>query len=79
MSLELERIKADSGVLSQQDRAELACYLIETLDSASGSDVENVEVAWEVEVDRRIQQIRLGEVEGVPAEQVFAELRARRK
>ncbi len=79
MSLDLERLKVDSGLLSQQERAELACYLIETLDSASEPDVEDVEAAWEVEVDRRIQQIRHGEVEGVPAEQVFAELRARRK
>lgn len=76
MSPNLERLKADSNSLTMQERAELAFYLIETLEPESDADVDD---AWEVEVDRRIQQIRLGEVGGVPADQVFAELRARRK
>ena len=71
----LERIKNDLASLSTQQRAELAQYLIETLDPIEEIDAED---AWVVEVDRRIEQVRRGEVEGKPVEQVFAEMRAKR-
>ncbi len=71
----LDRIKSDLASLSTQQRAELAQYLIETLDPIVETDAED---AWIVEVDRRIEQIRRGEVEGKPVEQVFAEMRAKR-
>jgi putative addiction module component (TIGR02574 family) len=33
------------------------------------------EAAWRTEIDRRIQEIQSGEVQGVPAEEVFAKAR----
>lgn len=32
--------------------------------------------AWELEIDRRIEEVRAGKVETIPAEQVFAEIDA---
>jgi putative addiction module component (TIGR02574 family) len=36
-----------------------------------------IEAAWAAEVDRRIAEIESGQVQGIPAEQVFAEARKR--
>ena len=75
MSLDLDRLKADSGSLSPDERAELAYHLIESLDPTTDPDAE---ARWEAEVERRVGQIRRGEVEGIAADEVFAALKARR-
>jgi putative addiction module component (TIGR02574 family) len=41
-----------------------------------GFDPGNEEV-WAVEVDRRLEEIRSGKVQGIPGEQVMADLRRR--
>jgi hypothetical protein len=51
----------------------LASFLIESLE---GRD-EDAEAAWDTELARRGQQIRSGNVAGIPAEKVFADLRAK--
>jgi putative addiction module component (TIGR02574 family) len=68
----LERLKAEAAALSSQQRAELAHFLIHSLD---GEEEEGVEAAWEAEVARRIEDIEAGRVVGIPAAQVFDELR----
>lgn len=37
----------------------------------------DIEAAWDVELARRAEMIRVGKARGEPAEQVFAELRNR--
>jgi putative addiction module component (TIGR02574 family) len=74
MSLVLERLKSELTSLTAIERAELAHFLIHTLDSEGEDDVE---AAWGVELARRSEEIKSGGVEGKPAEQVFAEIRAR--
>lgn len=44
---------------------------IETLDADDGR-ADDLEAAWEAEIDRRVEEIESGEDEGVPAEEVFA-------
>jgi len=39
-------------------------------DGDGGAD--DLDAAWEAEIDRRVAEIERGEVEGVPAEEVFA-------
>ncbi len=74
MSDTLESLKSQLGGLPSQDRAELARFLLDSLDPASDVDAE---AAWEVELSRRVAEIRAGKVVGKPADQVFAELRER--
>jgi len=50
----------------------LARFLIHSLDE--GADAE---AAWDIELSRRVEQIRSGKAVGEPAENVFADLRER--
>lgn len=67
-----EKLRAEILHLPTQDRAELAYCLLQSLDDEH--DVET-SVAWDVELERRWQEMESGEVPGEPAESVFAELR----
>jgi putative addiction module component (TIGR02574 family) len=60
------------AVLSDTDRAELAHFLIQSLQPQADADVES---AWDAELERRGNQIRTGQAAGEPAEKVFSELR----
>jgi putative addiction module component (TIGR02574 family) len=72
----LERIKEQVTQLSVHERAELAHFLLQTLDGEDQlEDEAAVEAAWEAVLVRRIADFREGRVKGIPAEQVFAELR----
>ena len=66
--------RAHGHHLSQGERAELAYALLLSLEpEGAGPDA-----AWDSELARRVAEIREGRAEGKPAEQMFAELRARR-
>ena len=60
--------------LSLRDRAELAHFLIQSLDEGHDSDAE---AAWETELTRRMMDIQNGVETGEPADTVFAQLRAK--
>jgi len=74
MSDMLAELKKNAAQLSDVERAELALSLIESLDGPADPDVEE---AWRVEIERRIGQIDRGEVELIPGDEVFAQLRRR--
>ena len=61
--------------LPAHDRARLASLLLASLE---GADLDGAE-AWDAEVARRTQQLDTGEVQGVPASEVFAEVERRLK
>ena len=67
----VEQLKTQLAALSPAERAELAYFLIHSLDEAE----DGVEAAWEAEVARRMDDIEAGRVVGIPAAQVFAEMR----
>jgi putative addiction module component (TIGR02574 family) len=67
-----EKLKAQLSQLSMQERAELAHFLIHSLDEAVDADAE---AAWDTELARRMEEIRSGNAVGEPADKVFAELR----
>jgi putative addiction module component (TIGR02574 family) len=69
-----ERIKQQLLDLCLQDRAELAHFLIQSLDDGQDPDAE---AAWDAELSRRMQDIENGVETGVPADSVFAQLRAK--
>ena len=66
------QLKPALANLPEGDRAALAAFLIQTLDTEIDHDAEE---AWAAELDRREQRIRAGLATGEPAEKVFAELR----
>jgi putative addiction module component (TIGR02574 family) len=45
--------------LSAEERAELACSLIESLDQ---SDEESVQAAWDAEIVRRMEDLKSGKI-----------------
>jgi putative addiction module component (TIGR02574 family) len=74
MSVTIDQLKSEMSTLPANERAELAHFLIESLENGPE---EGVEAAWEAELARRSEEILSGKVTGRPAEQVFAEIRAR--
>jgi putative addiction module component (TIGR02574 family) len=66
------KLKAELLNLASEDRAELAYFLIRSLEEEPDTGVQP---AWEAELERRWQEMQSGNVVGVPAEEVFAELR----
>jgi len=67
-----EKLKEQLARLSLNERAELAHFLIDSLDEGADADVE---AAWDAELARRMEEIRSGKAVGEPADKVFAELR----
>jgi hypothetical protein len=49
--------------LQENERAELAAKLIESLDSIAETDVE---AAWSMEIQERLQQLQRGQVQAIP-------------
>jgi putative addiction module component (TIGR02574 family) len=71
--LSVERYKTQLEKLSREERAELAHFLLSSLEP----EEEGAAAAWDAEISRRVAEIRSGKANGKPAEQVFAELRER--
>ena len=67
-----KELKARLALLSPQERAELAQFLIGSLDEQVDPGSE---AAWDAELARRASEIESGKAVGKPASQVFAELR----
>ena len=74
-------VKTNAQILSgidgllKQERAELAYAFVCSLEP---EQEEGAAEAWDVELSRRVAEIRVGQVVGKPAEQLFAELRQTR-
>jgi putative addiction module component (TIGR02574 family) len=73
MPLTLQELKDASSSLAPPERAELARFLLLSLDA----EEEGWADAWREELSRRLQEIHSGAVVGVPAEDVLARLRER--
>jgi putative addiction module component (TIGR02574 family) len=71
MSASLETVEAAALQLSAEERAELIERLIDTV-----LPPPTLHPAWEAEIARRIGEMDAGLVEGIPAEKVFADMRA---
>ncbi len=72
METRLKILTNEALGLEVEQKAELAHILISSLDEKPRQDVGAV---WDVELKRRIHEIREGKVKGVPADEVFAKLR----
>ena len=74
MSAVVEKLTHEALGLPAKERAKLAHDLIASLEP---EDAGAVESAWDREIERRAEEIKLGKAQGRPAEQVLAEIRAK--
>ncbi len=74
MSQDLLELEQKASQLSVDERAQLALFLLETLEPAEDGDIEE---AWRIEAESRLSEIERGEAHLVPAEEVFEDLRRR--
>jgi len=73
MTAAVEQLKSQARSLSLPERAELAYFLLSSLEP----EEEGVQEAWRTEIGRRVAEIRGGSAVGRPVEEVLAELRER--
>jgi putative addiction module component (TIGR02574 family) len=73
MTEAVEQLKSQASTLSAPERAELAYFLISSLEP----EEDGVQNAWRAEIARRVAEIRDGSALGRPADEVLAELRER--
>lgn len=76
MSRDLKDIAAEALELPPASRAELASQLLDSLENLSEEENDQL---WAQEAERRYAEYKAGNIEAVPAEEVFARLRSRRK
>ena len=81
MKLNPESLEVQLLHLPPSERARLAELLLASLDARdsdvlSAADQQGVDAAWLAEADRRAVELASGEVAGVPAAEVYAELEA---
>lgn len=68
----IDQIVAEARQLPRDKKTELFdLLLVETF----GQPDPEIDAAWRIETRRRIAEIESGQVKGIPAEQVMAELR----
>ncbi len=72
MTENAERVKQEVLQLPEADRAELARFLIESLDDSEDPDVE---AAWDAELRRRVERIEQRKSRLRAAHQVLEEIR----
>ena len=77
MKATLEQVAEEAMSLSLTDRSALTRILIQTLDPGSAEDSAEVEKAWQVEVEKRVDDYLSGRAKAIPAEEVFAKIRAK--
>ncbi|HTU88484.1 MAG TPA: addiction module protein [Gemmataceae bacterium] len=71
MTEAVEHLKSQVSTLSAAERADLAYFLLTSLEP----EEEGVEEAWRKEIARRVTEIRNGQAVGRPIDEVLAELR----
>lgn len=76
MARVLQDIAAEALELPITERAELATQLLDSLEDISE---EESDALWAEEAERRYAEYKAGKVQAIPAEEVFARLRARQR
>jgi putative addiction module component (TIGR02574 family) len=76
MSAILEDLKARALQLAPPDRDELIRILIASIDGEPDGTPEEIARAWDEEIERRIADLEAGRTKSIPADEVFAEIRA---
>ncbi len=75
MNATTERIIAEIEQLPQNERALIAEKILLKLDDTDETFDPEVELAWQKEIAKRMEELDSGKVEGIPWEEVRAKLR----
>jgi putative addiction module component (TIGR02574 family) len=73
MDMSLAELKASLSAMPLSERAELAHYLLHTLEPAES----DAKAEWLALAEKRMEEVRAGKVVGIPADQVMESLRRR--
>ena len=76
MTRTLAKVEDEALQLSEEERARLAVRLLASLEEEAESP-EEVEKLWLAEAEQRFEELRTGVARGIPAREVFAQLRAK--
>lgn len=76
MSRDPKDVAAEALELPRTARAELASQLLDSLGDLSEEESDQL---WAEEAERRYAEYKAGNIEAIPADEVFARLRARTK
>ena len=71
MTLTLEQLKEAASDLPLSERAELAQFLVQSLDPQMAADIRS---EWLAVAERRMADVKAGKVVGIPAEEVLKRL-----
>lgn len=74
MDTQAQQILQAALALPHDDRVEIAESLILSLDDEAAVEIEE---AWAIEINRRLESIDRGEVKMIPMEEVMREMRER--
>lgn len=74
MTAVAERLRTELTQLTENERGELAYFLIQSLDPQTDEDAEGF---WDSELERREVEIRSGHLAGTSADQVFSYILAK--
>jgi putative addiction module component (TIGR02574 family) len=77
MANTLIELEQKAAQLPPEERAQLALYLMRSLEPSEEGDIEegDIEEAWRIEAEARWAQIQRGEAKTVPGPEVFADVR----
>ncbi|MFA6543332.1 MAG: addiction module protein [Limisphaerales bacterium] len=70
--MSVKELQIEALRLSPAERETLATELFRSLDTQPLSEVD---AAWVAEADRRFAELRAGQVQGIPGNRVFGEIR----
>ena len=76
MSKTLTEVTRDAADLPAPERLKLARILLDLSEPATESS-DDVQNAWDQEIERRLQELRSGKVKGVSLEEVKTKIEAR--
>lgn len=72
MSVSVEELAAQASRLSQEDRTHLADLLFASLPDSEEAEVD---MAWDEEIQKRVDAVKSGTARTVPSEDVHAQAR----
>ena len=72
MTVDLDQITQEALSLPSNARATLAERLLQSLDDTALSEIDQ---AWIEEAEKRYQELMEGKVQGIPAHEVFTQIR----
>ncbi len=79
MTRKTQALAEEIAALPETERAELACWILQSLEAEPGVSQDEIDKAWEEEIDRRLADIDSGRAVCIDADEALRQLRQRCK